>query len=247
MVVDWPPSVRFFDRRSQLLNALKDQGLVSAFRWSENVIGARLGRAELLEVSSQGALVVTMGPDARLETAQKALMLAIESVGPEHIWLNTVLFQYILPLDTSYDEARKMTGNRVVGNLMPQAVPLDWSLLVDGRSARSAKSLFQVEFGVIDEREAPDRLARRVGRVHSAGLAPFPEDFFDYDYDYPGSALFFDWRWTPRSRFDAADVKPGLFAQWAALAEESEAMCEAIQAGVGMADEGMNKRMEAES
>jgi len=240
----WPPSLRFFERRSDLLAQLESQDLVSAFRWSENVIGARLGRGEVLEVSSLGAMLITIGPDARPDKARDGLKLAIETVEPTDLRLTQALFQFMLPVDREYALARRQSARQLITPLLPQASPEDWSLLVDGRS-RLSNAPFQVEFGVIDEREAPDRLSRRVGRMHAHELAPFPEDFFE-DHEYPECALFFDWRWFPNRQFAPTAVDPDLFAFWDALAGESEEMCRTVQSGVGLVEESRDTDVEAE-
>ncbi len=244
MTVAWPPSLKFFERRSDLLGQLESQDLVSAFRWSENLIGARLGRGEVLEVSSLGAMLITIGPDARQDNARNALKLAIETLEPTNLVLAQALFQFMLPVDREYAAARRHSARRLVTPLLPHARPDDWSMLVDGRS-RVSNAPFQVEFGVIDEREAPDRLSRRVGRMHAHELAPFPEDFFE-DHEYPECALFFDWRWFPNRQFAPAAVDPDMFAFWDALAGESEAMCQTVQSGVGLVEEGRDTDVEAE-
>lgn len=244
MAVEWPPSLRFFERRSDLLAQLESQDLVSAFRWSENLIGVRLGRGEVLEVSSLGAMLITIGPEARQDKARDALRLAIETLEPTDLRLTLALFQFMLPVDREYAAARRQSARQLVTPLLPHASLVDWSLLVDGRS-RLSNAPFQVEFGVIDEREAPDRLSRQVGRLHGRELAPFPEDFFE-DHEYSECALFFDWRWLPNRQFTPAAVDPDLFAFWDALAGESEEMCQTVQFGVGLAEEGRDMDVEAE-
>ncbi len=243
VIVQWPASFGFFDLRGRLLGNLDERGLLTAFRWSDDSVSVRMGRTEILEMSSDRALLMVVGPEGGLSQARDALAAAIETIDPSTVVLTEALFQFLLPLDVGNEEARRVTSHHLLGDLLPQAVLTDWAYLVDGRSHRT-RGTFQVEFGVISDEEAPERVARRVGRLWQRGLAPAPQDLFEEDY--PRSSFFFDWSWSTNARFRVDEVRSDLFGLWDTLAEESEAMCKTVQAGAGMAEGSRDRQMEAE-
>jgi hypothetical protein len=214
----WRPDLRFFETRTQLLRSLEEDGNLAAFRWTENVIGARLGRSEVLEFWSGGATLFLANSPEGLAIGQQALTRIFETITPGVVGIREALFQFVLAIDENYDVLRRRTANAVLGGAMPGETITDWSAVADGVS-EAANSRYNLEFGIINAEEALNRLSRRVGHIHHPTVAPIPDDVWTLD-ELPACALFVDSRWVPAGNMARAEGGQEVVDKWAALASE---------------------------
>lgn len=217
-MLGWRPTLRFFELRTTLLRELEKDDNLAAFRWTEGAVGVRLGQGEVLEVGPQGALLTLAGPAARRDVATSALDRLIALLRPEGVIMNQLLVQELLPVEIRYGEARRLSAVRLLRDLMPGIVYSDWSVLLDGASS-AVGSTFQVEFGIVDDDEAPARLARHVGKMQDRSLVPLPEDMWYYE-EIPACGLFADWRWMPQRAVGQDDCTRELVSLWESLVVE---------------------------
>ena len=76
-------------------------------------------------------------------------------------------FQWLVPLDRSYEEARATVIKTLYGG--PYDIGInDWSTVLTGESDKP-KSVFGCEFGIVEASEAPRRLGRQTGYFKGNG------------------------------------------------------------------------------
>jgi hypothetical protein len=219
--VVWKPELRFFETRTDLLRTFEEETGLPAFRWTDGLIGARLGLSEAIEIQSSGARLVVTTPDGDTSVAEAALGHAFEAIKPENVRILGADFQFLMPLDENYDTARRGSAALLLGGLMPGENVLDWSALLDGLF-EEAGMRYQVEFGILNNQEAPARIVRNMTRLDlSEDVLPMPPDFWHFE-DLPEVALFMDWMWTPRGTQGTNEGADDVVTRWKSLAAESD-------------------------
>ena len=206
--------------------------MLLAFRWGDSTVSARVAASIFIDVNSQGFALFLTGPDAEVATARAAAAQVLATIEPAEFQPNGMWFQHIEPIPEPYSVARELTGETFFSRIFPQAHAEDWSMLLDGSSVLS-ETKFQVEFGIIDDREASGRVFRRAGQQ----IGPTPEGVSPAMYhrdDYPKCAFFADWRWMPETTFTGSNGGEHLFTLWDQMVEESEANTLAAIAAAGL-------------
>ena len=225
--LSWPPQLRFFESRTQLLRAFETDGCLAGFRWGDGVIAAQLDQSALLQVTAFGVQVMLATPAGDRDLGVRALTQTLATIEPSAISVGEMTFQYLLPLAGPYDAARAESASRLLQAALPGRSATDWALLVDGVSERLTAK-YQVEFGVLSAEEAGPRLARRVGRMGSQqGFSPMGGDFWRLD-EVPSVALFMDYKWWPTGNVGSVEGVEGVVQVWDDFAEETERMATTI-------------------
>lgn len=201
MTLRWRTELAFYERRTHILRRFEEMGS-EAFRWHESTVGARLAPHCEVEISATGATVRLLSPHLDASTARQALGVVMVEMEPSDVVLHFVGLQYLLPIPLPFETAAVQSAESLVSEVLPDAQPLDWSVLLDGGS--EGIGAFQVEYGIISQSEAEDRLRRQVGRIPSlSGGAPgVPPDLSGL----PECAHFFDWSWHVQRLLDGDDL-----------------------------------------
>jgi hypothetical protein len=225
--VGWKPELHFFETRTEVLRELEEADSLIAFRWGENFIGARIGQSQLIELTSYGAHLLVAGPDADASAAHRALKSALDLIKPTDIEVVGATLRFLLPLVENYDEARRRTADHVIKLVMPDEGITDWSVLLDGHCAELGAP-FQIEFGVVENREALERIAGTVGRVHVGPSADVPVDFWRPEA-FPAVAVFMAMSWLPwGGSLGTVGGYDDVASQWAALVAEGDRMANKV-------------------
>lgn len=199
----WRSELSYYERRLDIMRQLKDAGLLTTFRVSEERMSARLGDASHLVVFSHDMLTVSaLQPFADLDRLRSACGIVIDMIQPSALRRIELSGQWLAPLTDDYDVARAR-ATRAVANLPDEVEPRDTAVLLD-IDIQDPQSTVHAEFGVLQAREMPMRLARVIGRM------PSPQQ------ETPASL------WTPESlppvaAFCDATVRPDATAVEASL------------------------------
>jgi hypothetical protein len=158
----WRPTLNFFEQRYAILRTFESEGLLRGFIAREGQVSARLGdSAHVVTLTPSRLEIDLLRPDAdagRLEFATKTVL---EALKPERLIRPIAGFQWLLPVDKDYDEARAEAATRVFPMTGATTVT-EWAFLIDGRHEDTT---YRMEVGVVEKAEIAERLARRMGRV----------------------------------------------------------------------------------
>jgi hypothetical protein len=205
--VAWWRSLRFFERRFEVLRTFEDGGLLRQFRVDDDEVGMRLGDANhSLAFGVLGLDGSLYQPDADADRLRNAIRVVFDALEPERLSHATFGLQWLVPLDVSYDEAREAAARVAmpVNNFQPK----DFALFSDGES-RDPEATIVLECGVVGVAELPQRLARQVGRMgppdRSSPPTLWPADRL------PEVAFFCDSNWIATQALESLD---DLFHLW---------------------------------
>jgi hypothetical protein len=227
----WRSELRFFEQRTGLLRQMEGEGSLAGFRWSENEFIAQFGPHEALTVGPVGATCVVASPKARADRVRSALRMTLEALEPRNVLVRSVSVLQFEAIEDDPGLVQRASGAQLVHGWMPSATAIDWALLLDG-SSNKAPGQFQVEFGVVSEGEAQQRLTRdSVGRLGPSGL-PFLPDL----QGFPRCSFFFDWRWTTSAVAEEAPYAE-IVTVWDAVVQETNRLGAEVKDGYGSYDE----------
>jgi hypothetical protein len=162
----WRPELSFYDRRVEILKAFETQGFLRAFRFEEKFVDAQLFESrDLLKVRQDGLDLHLVTPEADSDRALEAIRSTLEEVNPKQPRDLSASFQYIVPLEEDFDAAVEAAFGRILVESRIGGIGFDdWAVLVNfSVEDRSTDGI--LEFGIIKDTEAPDRLSRRAGSV----------------------------------------------------------------------------------
>jgi len=223
----WPPSLRFYDKKLSLLHALQDQGLLKAFRNREREIAALIeDRDHQLELEPDGLSIKVLRPQAKLQQLEDAGRMLTEAVEPGRVSSVSVALQYLASLPDDYLESRSYSAHAFLGldekeiaiASGPTMHSWDWAVLLEGETDRD-DATFQVEFGIVDSDEIPERFAREAGQVESFGTHA-PAEHWE-EAELPNVALFADWTWSGAVPEDLAPFE-AILQSWSHAREDAE-------------------------
>jgi hypothetical protein len=196
--VQWQPRPKFYDLRGALIEALESTFGVQRFRVGEHDFMAALLSGTELQVDATGVgLFCVVDPSALDEQAEQLA----ETVGIIATLLDCQItqtvhaFQHIIAwdVDVTLDEAYRTAVAALFGAEVRDAHAFtDTAVLMDGTRASGGR--FQVEFGVIDQEQAPLRLLRKAGRI-TAMKPSAPDELMRLQF--PPVATFTDSTWFP--------------------------------------------------
>ena len=236
----WQPDLHFYERRTEILRSLEAEGLLTGFQWQDKRIGARLGQFEVVYVTDSALSASINGPRTSSQGVRAAISMALDALEPINVTLHGMTFQYLLPISGDGTLAQEQTARRLAPEILPEATPRDWAILLDGRSTR-LQSDFQVEFGVLRAEEMAGRLHGRLASFMPELQEPSPVDLSDL----PDGGMYYRWEWQMASLLDEDRRMEELIELWVAAAEQSEQHSEALQRGRGLADIGKQETNES--
>jgi hypothetical protein len=184
----WPLNVRFLDHRGDVLEAIEERQLLQAVYLADDSVAVRLGdpyHPIIFGITSVSAALLR--PDADNERILWALDTIFGELQPASLHAPQVSFQWLLPLDQSYDEARSAAARTGFGDGTTSIE--DWSVRIDGRLT-SPDLWYNAEFGIIEAAEAPERLSREVGSLTESS-PDAPSSLWTTE-SVPSVAAFFD-------------------------------------------------------
>lgn len=196
LALRWLPTPRIYDRRSRLVELLDEDFGVIRFRVMDSGITVVLGAGLEISVNLESmAMHSVRAGDSELETG---LMCAIANVMADELHAEPTslrfAYQHLLAWPdeaaSTPGEAFAKAASAVLSPLAGRFDVLDSAILFDG--ARPNGGTYQVEFGVVEEEQAPLRLGRMIGR--GVGLRPTQHDVI-MAQSYPTIATFVDSTW----------------------------------------------------
>lgn len=192
LVVHWPPSLRYHERRLDLLTDLDSKGELKQFRVRDDEVGARAEDAQLT-LHERG--ITLHARDGLLQDRPTRLLRsAMELIAPPRFHF-LLFFQFLVPIpDQSYDEARTTALSHLSGSLLPRLGAEDFGCVVDG-THDGVK--WHCEFGIVSADEVGPRMRREVGTTANFGGPP---PFFQPPKDTPDVAFFADLMWEAPTR-----------------------------------------------
>jgi hypothetical protein len=228
--VRWRPDFRFYEARTRFLSRLDEKGLIRAWRVEEEEVSARLRDADheaLLDSSSITVIGTTLEPD--IERLIFAAEAAIKEVGISRLTRMRVWFQYLYPLEGSYDEVRIESARRLLGSFADLKIT-DYALLLDGRRDDLSYE-YQLEFGIVSRTEIPLRLSRLIGRIRGGERQQSLPRSLDFS-KLPEVALFADMNWRYAQVPVPNEAAGALRELWAGGRREADALLERIKSTV---------------
>ena len=219
--LSWQPVITFFDRRTAVLESASESGLLHAFNLGADDISLQTGKFAALRSDVRSATCWQVSPNSPAEPLRDALAIVIGTIQPNAIDVTRAVFDFLLPVDMPYTDAQRKFAETLAGEILPEGIPTDCAMLLDGRVER-ARSIFQVEYGVVGAHEVAYRLAG-AGRIRS-GSAPMQADVADV----PSCSVFLRWLWTVDGGAGRVDGREGIEEYWDMLISESELLSERI-------------------
>lgn len=214
IALEWRPDLGFFESRSALLRELEGRDLFEQFHWDVDDVTVRIGEFGALTIGAKGAAAYVASPKAELERVREALVVALNNLHPRDVVFTQARFRQLVPLALNPIEAQHRSAAKLMGHTWSEAEPTDYALLVDGISQRVGGT-FQVEFGVVQQKEVTFRFQRPESRVGHLAV-PIAPDL----KDIPESAMLLDWHWLNRVPMDLHNAK-SVVTRWDDLLDES--------------------------
>jgi hypothetical protein len=182
----WEPTLQYHQHRLDPIEALEGDGSLRSFRVEPKEVGARTERAQLM-LSASG-LVLQSSVSLLTDENCGLVRLALEAVKPRHFRKATVLYQFVIPLDASYDDARRAALGRLTNDTFSPFGAYDFAMLVEGKGSSMN---WHVEFGIVSGEEIVPRLRRLHGHFREehgfyAPTVPEPQ---------PAVAFYADSHW----------------------------------------------------
>jgi hypothetical protein len=222
------PTVRHFQARLSVLEAIEASGRLASFRVTDDAIEARTKPAEELTLSSSEVRVLSFtGPD---EIRRLAGVVA-EEVEPPVQALNGT-FQYVLPLPTGYDEARQIAAETLLGDWVLQKGAADWAMIIDGVHHDTT---YQAEFGIVAEQEIVPRIERTVGRQQALGRQKSTPSYLR-NRKLPQVAIFVDAHWFVGSLGSEEGRLAAALERWTAMLSDSNDLVSQIGHRLGSSE-----------
>lgn len=199
--IRWRPSLEFFEHRYAILRDLESAELLRQFRVLDDQVSVRLGDARhLLTFGTDRIDLAALTPKPELGRLRTSAQIVWERLNPSLVGRATVSFQWLEPLNRSYDEARRAAGERVFP--MPEAVIHEDLALSFDSLARDGSARLHMEAGIVEAAEIPPRLAR----MHrpSRRDPEIPPTIWPVEA-LPAVALFCDQEWDLDKRGQSVD------------------------------------------
>jgi hypothetical protein len=197
LVLEWLPCPRLYDLRSHVVEVLDQSFDVQRFRVLEHEVGVALADdAEVTVDVHRLAAFSVAGPDGSEDIDRLgAIAEAVTHVLGAQLSEISFAYQHLISWDNppmALENAYLTAIAGVLGPTFQETLKVtDMAVLIDGD--RSGEGTYQAEFGVVDDRQAPLRLARMAGRM--VGHRPTQHDLV-MSLEYPPVATFVDSTWT---------------------------------------------------
>jgi hypothetical protein len=197
IILRWVTELRFYERRIEVLRAVKDEGLLHAFAVTEGDVRGRLAGDDCEMILAPSLLDITLHtPGVDLARIWRAVEIVMAAVKPERPVGFQAFFQYLAPLDLDFDSAIARGRQRLFRLPLPTGDVdfTDWAITADLSVAGTPDVTAQTEFGIVRREEIPGRLQRLVGRMSRIAGAARPGANLDMSA-FADVSLFADSMW----------------------------------------------------
>jgi hypothetical protein len=209
--IHWRTTLGFYENRFAVLRAFDDQGLLRQLRVAEQRVSVRLKDPyHVLVFTPENVEVSVLRPDGDLGLLASALGRVWEALTPSRVANPEMRFQWLVPLEGDYDQARANGVERLFGRTVSGVTMKDWSATLAAETEGRASTAF-LEFGVVDSDEAPQRLARQIGAFQGQGGPETPPSIWEPS-TLPPVAFFVDLRWSVNE--GVAESPEGVIRVW---------------------------------
>jgi hypothetical protein len=228
--VRWRRTITFFERQYEILRELEANDLLWQFRTEPERISVRVGdayhRLSFGVGHVEGAL---LAPDGDLSRIQNAMRIVLEAIEPDRLVRPELSAQWLMPLESDYDEARKAGIAALVGEVAASVT--DWAFVFDGQ-LESPELTYHLEAGIVQSSEIPSRLSRVAG-----SFTPDPEapPTLWATHELPDVAFFCDSDFTVADRLEASP--DALFSLWEGTRNAAEGVVSGVMERLGIRDD----------
>lgn len=193
VMFEWRPELSFYEKRFEILRHLEEERSMWAFRTGENFAEARLiDQWHQLSIRQDRATMHLLSLAPYADETWKALSYAVDTIEPRYPSAMAVSFQYLAPLDLTFDVAVARGYRRVLARVEADGIRgADWAVLMDLELEGWPGAIGQTEFGIVEAVEVPRRLSRVAGRTNLAEAATIPPNLWETE-EFPPVALFAD-------------------------------------------------------
>jgi hypothetical protein len=243
--VTWPACLSFYDEKLNLLHQFESEGILRAFRNRDTNIGAMLGDPDHhIAVRSDQMNIRMLSSGADLERMESAASSVFSALEPDSVAEVSVSLQYLTPLDGEFQSLTGDSANRLLGLTDEGGMGgWDWAVLLNGEGT-DPDSIFQVEFGVVQAEEIPERLARVHGQIEGLDTS-IPSSHWE-GQEFPPVAMFAEWQWATEPSDEAAPLDTFL-ACWARAREDAASLLKTVGVTSGLLPKGAKKKKTKET
>jgi hypothetical protein len=161
----WRPELRFYEQRTAILRELEDLGVLSAFRFSEGSVDARLPDWRWLSVTESGLTLNILTESGDEEASWGLVETVISKIAPLRYSQVRVSYQHVVELPLSMEQAIARSYEGLFRPLdTPEVAVTDWAVLADLRISGVQPAKGKVEFGIVSQKEVSLRLKKLGGR-----------------------------------------------------------------------------------
>lgn len=191
--VNWRRTLRFYERRYEILREIEDTIGISAYRREEDLVGARLpGDGGVIELTPSSLMFQTRRADADAEQLMTAVAMTLKAMEyPRPTEVETSM-QHLEPLDDDFPTAITRAVQAVLGGWSTVTGLADFGLLYDGVWKGRT---YQAEFGILSKEQVSLRIQGWVSRIAPGNIAE------DVPEPAPAS-LYVDSHWTEAIKDD---------------------------------------------
>lgn len=199
----WRPTLEVYDGRLPLLRAVDEAKRLRGFRMEAEECSALVGKSSEMFVRPSGMTLQESRGGLDRELTQFLFEQCVDKFQPQIRGLDLDL-QFLLPLPgRSYSDRKVSAARGAFGEIAEDLEVNDFAMLFDG-VREGGKLIFQAEFGIVSQSEAPARLTQALGRIGTGREEDAFEESTWSPGDLPEVALYVESKWhaherTPRS------------------------------------------------
>ncbi len=225
LVIDWAPTLRYYEHRLEPLVRLEDRHLLRSFRVTPDEVGGRLAASELSIRSSRLSLVSPSPTDE--DVCLTIIRDVIETLRPKQFTQLAIWLQYVVPLaDVSYDRARQKGLEVFEGVDMAGAGATDFAFILTGDSEHLQWNL---EAGIIAQNEVVPRVLRQVGGYTRVPSSPVVLEALGSP---PPVAFFCDSAWFVKNIVPSGDSVEWLLENLSEIQDQARRVIPRIHEGI---------------
>jgi hypothetical protein len=164
--------VSFVSEKASILQDLEDADLLWRFVVTEERMGVKVrDTLHQLIIEPSSIEFVALKPGADMASLVSAANIAWERLKPKEVRRMEPEFRFLTSVDATYNDARRNAGAHIIP--MPSGVDnVDFAISAD-LETDDPKSHLQVECGIVEQREARQRLAMHQEALREdVGIAP---------------------------------------------------------------------------
>jgi hypothetical protein len=217
----WRQNVGFFERRYEILRTLEGEGLLRRFDDRGDYMAVRLqGPHQLLIFGEDQLYIGLFKPNAVMDVARAAAQVVCDALEPQLTGSHDFRFQWLDAQDQSYEHVRRATAAAFLGT-GHSANLTDFALLIDTKFDPPFDE-GHLEFGIVDAREAPMRLAH--GSLGAQEPHDAPPGLWSAE-ELPPVAVFCDLTLdTAIPLDDSGDIVTSMFATFEKARDAADAL-----------------------